>query len=237
MNELEDRPTADPTLTEQAYRALRSLILSGAFEPGERLVNRTLAKDLKYSFTPIRESIRRLASEGLIDYRDGVGAFVRIPDRDEIEELYDLREAIEPMAAARAAKWCRTSHLTALDTWVDAGKTLAQEIEESSETTVEQMRRGCEIEASFHGVISEACRNRWVEKISHDLHLVAHAFAALRGNPEFLTAEVAHAAWKDHADLVEKLRDGDGPGAEEWMRNHIRTGRANVLSFLEQLAD
>ena len=80
------------------------MLTRGDLAPGTRLVNRSLAKELGISFTPLREAINQLASEGLVEYVPGGGAFVRRLDRHQLAQLYDLREALEPFAAAEAAK-------------------------------------------------------------------------------------------------------------------------------------
>ena len=91
------------TLSEKAYDHIRQQVFSGELGPGDRLVNRALAKQLGTSFIPVREAISRLASEGLVKQVAGAGAFVRSFDRQEISEIYDVRELFEPFAAAQAA--------------------------------------------------------------------------------------------------------------------------------------
>jgi DNA-binding FadR family transcriptional regulator len=72
------------SLSEKAYQHIRQQVFAGALAPGDRLVNRTLAKQLGTSFIPVREAISRLASEGLVQQVAGAGAFVRTFDRQEI---------------------------------------------------------------------------------------------------------------------------------------------------------
>ena len=88
---------------ERAYRTLRSEILDGALEPGTVLQEVEQSIRLGVSRTPVREALRRLAADGLVE-AGGRGTVVTGIDRDDIVSLYELREAVEGKAAALAAR-------------------------------------------------------------------------------------------------------------------------------------
>ena len=94
------RPT---TLRQQAYLRLRERLVSGELRAGMQLSEPDLAKQLGMSRTPVREALRQMENEGLIDYAPRFGAMVRAADRDELAEMYAVREALESYAAAQAA--------------------------------------------------------------------------------------------------------------------------------------
>ncbi len=226
-------PSDKATLAGKAYHALRRMLSRGELAPGQRLVNRTLAQHIGVSFTPVREAIRQLASEGLVEYVNGAGAFVRSPSRDELVELYDLRETLEPFAAHRAAESITDSDITELEAICEQWRELADEIRTQDEpATLEQMRRCLDADACFHQVIYVASGNRWLTKIARDLRFIVHAFSVLRRAPDFLRAEVAEAIFSDHMACVELFRARDGEAARTWMLNHVRNGRENVLDFI-----
>src|SRR5437879_11262961 len=81
------------------YDRLKQLILEGELAPGEPLVERTLADRLSVSRTPVREAIFRLEREGLVEAVDGKGAFVASYAIDDLIEIYQIREGLEPLAA------------------------------------------------------------------------------------------------------------------------------------------
>ncbi|MEM7603659.1 MAG: GntR family transcriptional regulator, partial [Verrucomicrobiota bacterium] len=118
------------SLSEKAYQHIRSRVFTGELAPGDRLVNRTLADELGTSFIPVREAISRLASEGLVKQVAGAGAFVRSFDRQEVSEIYDVRELIEPFAAAQAARFITDHELAELQTllkdWEELGETIQE---------------------------------------------------------------------------------------------------------------
>jgi DNA-binding GntR family transcriptional regulator len=80
------------------YETLRQTICDGDFAPGKRLVEEELAEQLQVSRTPVREALRRLESEGLIAHAHGKGATVLGFSRDDVAELYSIREALEALA-------------------------------------------------------------------------------------------------------------------------------------------
>ena len=96
------RPIEHETLGDHAYARLRHSILTGRFEPGEKLTIRGLSKQLNISPTPIRESLRRLAAEHAVEIAPN--RFVRIPimKAKELRELRDIRTALEGLATERA---------------------------------------------------------------------------------------------------------------------------------------
>lgn len=91
------------TKTEAVFEELRQWIESGELRAGERLTETALARRLGVSATPVREALRLLQVSGLITHRPHYGAVVRTMTDRELEEIMDLRVAIEPLAAARAA--------------------------------------------------------------------------------------------------------------------------------------
>lgn len=82
---------------------IRDDIESGALKPGDRVSSDKLAAELGVSRTPIREALQRLRSEGLVTIVPRVGVFVRPISKSEVEEVYSLKVAVEPLAASRAA--------------------------------------------------------------------------------------------------------------------------------------
>ena len=89
---------------EQAYRKIRSAIVSGDLEEGERLVEERLSADLGLSRTPVREAIRRLTLEGFIERHEGYNTRVATFPADEMEQTFHIRQFLESYAAERAAR-------------------------------------------------------------------------------------------------------------------------------------
>ena len=92
------------TLTQKAYQHIYDQLSRGQLQLGKRLSNRSIAKEIGISFTPVREALSRLVSEGVLEYRQGIGVLVPILNVQEIRENYELREIIEAEVVARIVK-------------------------------------------------------------------------------------------------------------------------------------
>ncbi len=99
-----DTTQAYRTLTEKVREAIRQDILTGRYRPGERIRQEALAREQGTSRIPIREALRQLASEGLVALEPHVGARVARLDRRELDEVYQIRERVEPFAIAQSVE-------------------------------------------------------------------------------------------------------------------------------------
>src|SRR4051812_50159165 len=90
------------TTEKKAYEHLRRKLALGTLTPGSRVSAIAVAKEIGVSATPVTQAMRRLEFEGLIELVPHLGTFVKKPDPREIEELYDLRIALETHAIAKA---------------------------------------------------------------------------------------------------------------------------------------
>lgn len=224
------------TLTEKSYQHIRGMLLSGQLTPGQRLVTRTLAEQIGVSLAPVREALHRLATEGLVEHVPGAGAFVRTADRQDLEELYVLRDAVESCAAAEAAKYITKDQLDDLDALVDDWSKISAAIAGSPKrhATKALLNRWLDNEEHFHQVLVEASRNRLLARVIRDYRAVSAVFEAQRADPAILTQEVAERTSRDRHDLMESLHDRDPDRARQLMSDQIQKGKRTVLGFLRQ---
>ena len=103
------------SLTEKIYQALRSDILSGAFKDNEELKENTLTKSYGVSRTPVREAIRQLALEGLVDTIPNRGAFVHNIHCKDVEDVYAIRSLMEGLAARWAVEHITDAQMEAME--------------------------------------------------------------------------------------------------------------------------
>ena len=99
-----DEVRRDLTLREVVIGRIRQRVYNGEYRPGERLVERDLASDFGVSRLPVREALRTLRQEGLLTELPKRGIAVRSLERKDVEELFDVREALEVMACQLAAQ-------------------------------------------------------------------------------------------------------------------------------------
>ena len=110
-----------PPLADQIYATLRQQLRSGAFNMGDRLVDASLAKAMTVSRTPVREALSRLVADGLLETREG-GFQIPNPTVAAMEEIFDVRSLIEPVAAERATLALTDKARAALDKALDAAR-------------------------------------------------------------------------------------------------------------------
>jgi DNA-binding GntR family transcriptional regulator len=228
-----------PTLGLKAYEELRRMLVQGQLEPGTQLVNRKLADEIGMSMTPVREAVTRLASEGLVEHVPGAGAFVRRISRQELAELYDVREALEPVAAACAAEHATAAEIAELREIVAESFGIVREIAASAGGHADgrQMARWLESDRRFHEVVFRASRNRWLSKIATDMKLLAFGFSPQRRLPHLLTVTAAVVTWRSHRRLVRALEHSDPTRAADIVRDHVRTGKREVFARLTAAGD
>lgn len=222
------------TLSEKAYRELRRKVLTGELSAGSQLVNRSLAETMAVSLAPVREAIQRLATEGLVEYVPGAGAFVRKPTGTDLEELYVLREAVECCAAAEAARNISQAQLDQLDETCREFDAILAQIRERKERSASEalLDRWLDCEERFHRIVVEAARNRLLAKVIDDHTALGRVFGVQRHRAAILTLAVAEETCRDHAAIAAAVRGRDADAAHRLMSEHIRKGRKTVLEYM-----
>ncbi|QDT89612.1 GntR family transcriptional regulator [Gimesia algae] len=223
-------------LGDRAYQFLKQELQEGKLLPGTQLVNRKLAAEIGVSVIPVREAIHRLVSEGLVEHVPGAGAFVRNPNREDLEELYMLRDALESCAAAEASRYITPHQLDDLNTMLDAFYAIRDLIRERSagHATPAQFHRWLDLEEAFHETVIEASRNRLIAKVIREHRAVSTVFESQRNSSKILTVDLAEKTCDSKKELLQALRDGNGPLAREVMSAQIQRGCRDVLAFLRQ---
>ena len=222
------------TLGVKAYEKLRGMLVSGRLQPGMQLVNRKLADEIGMSMTPVREAVTRLASEGLVEYVPGAGAFVRQVSRQELAQLYDVRRALESLAAAEAATHATAGEIAELRAIAAESMALIRDIADTDEghASPGQMARWVDHDQRFHAMIFQAARNPWLSKVAADLKLLALGFSPQRRIPTFLTVPAAVRTWRGHRRLIRALATRDAALATATIDAHIAEGKREVFSYL-----
>lgn len=208
--------STSPTLSDQAYLALREGITTGRFQAGQRLTERALADSLGVSATPVREALQRLEHERLIE-RDAVRS-IRVAD-PSIARLYELtliEASLRGVAARLAAERAGKGEAAAISEVCDQADALesAPDLEARAADLLTLTRR-------FHDLVDRA---------SHSHTLIDMIATATAFDWAFRIKWSAH-VHRDHDSLRRSLEQhrhvaiaiqaGDGEGAEEAMRGHI----------------
>ena len=210
-------------LHEQAARKLRTLIVRGDLSPGQPLLEVGLSEALGISRTPLREALKQLAAEGLVELRLNRGAVVAPLRRDELVELFETVSGIERCAAELAAHRMTASDLQRLEA-------LQKRIERHHGRG--ELRDYFEVNQQIHSAIVGFARNS-VLKASHEA-LLARAERA-----RFFALSAA-GRWDEsvheHRQILAALRARDAERAGRLLGQHVRrTGEivADTLANME----
>jgi DNA-binding GntR family transcriptional regulator len=209
-----------------AYAELRARILRGDLEPGSRLSQMELARDLGMSLTPLREAIRRLSSEGLIALDTHRDARVAAVDATEARQLHEVRLSLDPTAAELAAQRRTEADLTALR--AAAARLLP--------VTRARGEKALDAHRAFHRALHLAAHNDVLARLLDDLWDKGDRYRRL-GLGLSPGDEPRTRDHREHAELVELVATGDAAGAREIMRAHVaRSVTADAITTLENRA-
>jgi DNA-binding GntR family transcriptional regulator len=200
------------TLSAQAYTKLRSLILDGTFSPGSALSERTIAKVLETGRMPVREALRELVKDGLVQISPSRGAFVRQFAVTELRDIYEARQAVEGMATYLATKRGVTPALRACRA---AFQGFLDDVENADLRAVQQAG------AEFHSAIVEASRNSELSRIADSLQaqIAITLKMTVDHNPERIRVSL-----REHLDILDAMESGDAASAQNKMVNHLARG-------------
>jgi DNA-binding GntR family transcriptional regulator len=195
--------------TAQAVVAdrLRRAVLSGQLPPGSRLLQATVAEQMKTSTTPVREAMRELAGEGLLDLDPHRGVMVHTSSVAELEEIYQIRSLLEPVAIAATVANLTPAQIAAAEGLVDRM--------EGEEDVAEWAM----LNMSFHAVLAEATRLPILNSMLVKLRNVSALYVAsmLHHHPEIIGP-----ANEEHRALLKACRDGDVEAATATEVAHLR---------------
>lgn len=200
---------------------LRRDILAHRLRQGQRLIESALTKRFAVSRGPVREALRRLAAEGLIEHEPHRGAVVRRMSRRDIGELFQIRAEMEALAARLAAQ---SPDKAARARFVEAIAMIFVEAPRRMEAYLDE-------NAAFHAAVLSLAGNRQLQELSARLRLPL--IMAQVGDA--LTVEVMRASVREHRAIAKAIVDGDGAAAAAATRAHLE--RAATLAVTRREAD
>lgn len=205
-----------------AYQKLRDALRSGVLKPGDRIIEASIAEQLAISRTPVRDAIRRLESEGLLDYEPRAGLIVTKLDRRAVGELYEMREVLEGTAArlfTRHASDLEVEHLLEL---VEQERQLQGRSEELAQHN-----------HHFHVQIHRGAHNRFLEKALQ----AVNSSLWLLGQSQMFLPHRAKTALAEHTELAKAIQKRDADLAESLSRRHVRSAQVERMRTLFPQSD
>lgn len=200
------------TKSDYAYRQVRDRILSGELQPGAVIQQRELASQIGISTTPLREALRRLKSEGLVELDAHRDARISPLRAEEGRDLLELRKSLDPLAAGLAAQRRTNSDIQA----IRAAHSVLEPL--PSHPAVEQLVA----HRNFHAAIYRASHNDLLIDALEGLWDKADRYRRLALQSD-RGQDARDQKAREHQLLVDLIASGDSDAAANLMRTHIDT--------------
>jgi len=204
-------------LDDKIYHRLKTMITEGDLEPGRRILQEQLARDMGVSRTPLVNALKRLAQEGLLQWLPRRAIYVKRFTPREVAQIFEVREGLEPMAARMAAGR------------IDPGE--VDELEEmfkefTEDPTPAEVRRYLQADRHFHWRLVELAENPYLAAAMEAVNMMISAYQV--GIPRSLAESLP-----EHRAVLHALRKQDPEASEQAMRVHIRRSREKLKKDAE----
>lgn len=216
------------SISTLAYNTILDEITSGKIVAGTAISEHSLAKKMGISRTPVREAIRRLKHEGVVEQYPRCGTVVRYPSADEIRKMYQFREALECYVVRYAASVATTEDIRKLEALVERNREMAHALREGGEEALsgDALKQFVEVDMAFHQYLLGLSGNRRILKSVQESSVITRIFGTPRQSHDLSTVSLVY---RRHARIVQCLRDGDGEKAAHYMAEHISASCEKML--------
>ncbi|HET8748515.1 MAG TPA: GntR family transcriptional regulator [Ramlibacter sp.] len=212
-------PIPRAALHEQVAQRLRQMLVEGRIAPGAKLNERELSEQLNVSRTPLREAIKRLAAEGLVELLPNRGAVAVSLTEEDIVHTFEVMAGLEAQAGELAAQRITEEELAEIR---------AMHFEMMAAYTRRDLSAYYALNARIHGAISAAARNPVLTQVYQQVNARLQALR-FRSNQD---GEKWSNAMKEHEKMIEALAAHDGNAMREVLLSHLRNKREVVLEQL-----
>ncbi|QNB48031.1 FCD domain-containing protein [Thermanaerosceptrum fracticalcis] len=206
-------------LGEMVYESLRDAIINQVLKPGERLMETELAEEMGVSRTPVREAIRKLEQEGYVVMIPRKGAYVAGLSIKDIHEVFEIRGALESLAAGLAAERATQEEIEEMERNI---------VLEASHFESNDLIKTIEVDTKFHELIFKASKNDRLLGMISNLREQVQRFRtttlAVSGRLKF--------ALEEHRRIVEAIAARDVQLAQQMAKDHIESAENALLEVI-----
>lgn len=208
----------EKSLRGQVFDKIRSDILNGKYKRGEELVESSIGKELGISRTPVREAIRQLELEGLVQLVPNKGAFVTGISEKDVRDIYLIRARLEGLAARMAAKNITPELLEAMEETVVLSEYHAKK---------EHYEQVCEMDSKFHKLLYKASGSRILEHTLTDFHQYVQRVRMA----SIMQKRRMEKSNDEHDAILTAIREHDEEKAELVATRHISNTVENLKNY------
>jgi DNA-binding GntR family transcriptional regulator len=211
------------TLNQRVYNQLREMILSGALEGGTQIEERQLAEEMGVSRTPLREAIGQLSNEGIIEYRPYRGNYVRTFTAKQVNDLYQVRMALESLAMRLAIPKLSQEHIHKI-------RQILDDVERALQNN--DMDGYNEADRRFHKAILDISGNETLKEAMDRLSAQIQMVRVIANQDH----DVVESTARERPLILAALEARDADEAARLMEEHIDGVRRAVVAQLEAMA-
>ena len=205
------------SLTDEIADVVRERILKGEYEIGEKIKENQIATELKVSRTPIREAFKLLENEGLIDYIPNRGCFAKGFTKQDVDDIYAVREALEELAVRWSVARITEPELVALEEQVDLMEFY---------TKKKDKKKVLELNTSFHEVIYASARSRFLAQVLRSYK----EYIEKTRKSIFYEQSYLEGILSEHRAIFEAIRDRDEGRAVEAISKHLEASQERAFA-------
>ena len=221
------------SLSQLAYRNIRQRLLDASLSAGDKVSEASIAREIGVSRTPVREAIRQLQNEGVLYQIPSSGTFIAEPDRSQVIEAYEVRQALECFAAGKATRRMTPKQRIELSFLCEKMHVSIIAFRDSGEAILdgELLQSFLTADLAFHLLLLRAADNQSALKIVADTHVRNRVFGYRTHQ-----RDLHHLAWVwlVHARIARAVRRRDPKQARYWMRRHIRLSLRDALEAFDR---
>lgn len=196
------------SLTDEIADIIRDRILKGEYKIGEKIKENQIATELRVSRTPIREAFKLLENEGLIDYIPNRGCFAKGFTKQDIEDIYAVRKALEVLSVEWAVSRITPEEISKLQDQSDLMEFY---------TTRKDGRKVLEINTDFHDIIYNATGSRFMAQVLRSYK----EYIEQTRKVLFYEQEYLDEIFEEHRAILDSIKERDVVKAKEAMARHL----------------
>jgi len=204
-------------LDEFAYQSIIKLILGNHFRPGDFLLETELAKSLELSRTPVRHALGQLVAEGFLDKKKKKGCIIPVPSPEDARNVFYVREHIEGLAAATAARHATDKDILYLQDLLEKERSVKLSSNRDTKMTY------FTINEKFHLGIARISRNRYIEQYCRHSFWRSHTYIFFFDQDYTNQFSQGHGiGGRQHIEIVKAIENSNEEKAGNLMRQHVR---------------
>ncbi|HUW64970.1 MAG TPA: GntR family transcriptional regulator [Spirochaetia bacterium] len=209
-------------LREIVFESLREAIIGGRLKPGERLMEAQLAEELGVSRTPVREAIRKLELEGFVAMLPRKGAYVSGISLKDIVDVFEIRAALEALAAGLAAERITEEELDQMERYL---------LKASEASDEDNLSAFVAVDTGFHELIYKASRNQRLFQIVTLLQEQVQRFRTVSLSQPGRFKD----AIEEHRQIIEAISERNVELAQSLAKEHIENAEQSMLQSLKEV--